>query len=430
MCQICGGTGFVVPNLMPGDPRFGRAIPCKCKRLELEKKRSDNLVKLSQLGSLQMHTFETFTPSGIGLPPSKAQNLTKAFEVAKAFAHNPRGWLLLHGGYGCGKTHLAAAIANVQLAHGRGVMFVNTPDLLDHLRGTYRRGSAVSYDQRFEEVRNVPMLILDDLGSHNQSDWAQEKLYQIFNYRYNAQLPTVITTNEDIDSMEPRLRSRLSDTPFVNTFAITAPDFRRAGVYHQDSDLSTLHLHSDKTFESFSLRSNELLRGEAENLQRAFDRLYEFGENPRGWIVLMGHAYGNGKTHLAAAAANSIAQRAERVLFVVVPDLLDYLRATFSPGTGARLDKRFHEVKTAPLLILDDLGTESATAWAREKLYQLFNYRYNAQLPTIITTATPSLEALDPRLASRFYSASFCRVFTIEAPTYRGVAKRKALWQK
>ncbi len=41
----------------------------------------------------------------------------------------------------------------------------------------------------------------------------------------------------------------------------------------------------------------------------------------------------------------------------------------------------------APLLILDDLGTESATAWAREKLYQLFNYRYNARLATVITSA-------------------------------------------
>ena len=51
------------------------------------------------------------------------------------------------------------------------------------------------------------------------------------------------------------------------------------------------------------------------------------------------------------------------VLFVVVPDLLDHLRATFNPSSNSRLDKRFDEVKKAPLLVLDDLGTESATAW-------------------------------------------------------------------
>lgn len=428
VCEICGGVGFVVPDVLPDDPKFGRAVPCKCKRAELNKKRNDNLVKLSQLGALQSHTFKTFAPTGIGLPPDKSRNLSLAFETAQAFAQEPQGWLMLRGGYGCGKTHLAAAIANYQLEQGRRVMFVNTPDLLDHLRGTYRPGSTVSYDERFEEVRNTPLLILDDLGSHNQSDWAQEKLYQIFNYRYNARLPTVVTTNEDLDSVEPRVRSRLSDLTFVKMVSITAPDFRRGGLYHEDSDLSTLHLHSDKTFETFDLRSHELLKGEASNLKRAFDLLHQFGEEPYGWVVLTGQAYGNGKTHLAAAAANNITKRGGRALFVVVPDLLDYLRATFSPGTGARLDKRFNEVKTAPLLILDDLGTESATAWAREKLYQLFNYRYNAKLPTIITTATP-LEEIDPRLASKFYG-SLCTLFLIEAPTYRGGTRRKTTRRK
>ncbi len=56
---------------------------------------------------------------------------------------------------------------------------------------------------------------------------------------------------------------------------------------------------------------------------------------------------------------------------MVVPDLLDHLRATFSPSSTVSLDRRFEEVRTTPLLILDDLGTQSATPWAREKLYQI-----------------------------------------------------------
>jgi DNA replication protein DnaC len=67
-------------------------------------------------------------------------------------------------------------------------------------------------------------------------------------------------------------------------------------------------------------------------------------------------------------------------------------------------------VKSAALLVLDDLGTESATAWAREKLYQLFNHRYNARLPTVITTAVP-IEQLDPRLASRMLDGIRCTFF-------------------
>ncbi|MCA9968103.1 MAG: ATP-binding protein, partial [Anaerolineales bacterium] len=100
------------------------------------------------------------------------------------------------------------------------------------------------------------------------------------------------------------------------------------------------------------------------------------------------------------------------------------LRAAFNPSSNIRLDKRFDEVKTAPILVLDDLGTESATAWAREKLYQLFNYRYNARLPTVITTATP-VDELDPRLATRMLDGSRCTFFLLEVPSYRGGVKTR-----
>ena len=423
-CKHCGGMGYVVPNVAREHPNFGRAVPCACKQSELAARNADNLVRLSQLGMLKHLTFKAFEPKGIGLSAEKARNLSNAFNFAKSFAEEPKGWLLLKGSYGCGKTHLAAAIANHQLEKGRPVLFVNTPDLLDHLRGTYSPNSAVSYDQRFEEVRNTPLLVLDDLGAHNASEWAQEKLYQIFNHRYNNQLPTVITTNEDLESIEIRIRSRMSDFNIVQMITIIAPDFRRGGIHQEESDLSSLDLHRDKTFESFSMREHELTRNHQGNLTKAFNMVSAFAENPANWIVLNGTAYGNGKTHLAAAAANAISMRGDSVLFIVVPDLLDHLRATFDPRVGARLDKRFNEIRTAPVLVLDDLGTESATAWAREKLYQLFNYRYNANLPTIITTAT-TIDEIDPRLAARFLDGTRCTFFLLEAPSYRGGKNRR-----
>ena len=94
---------------------------------------------------------------------------------------------------------------------------------------------------------------------------------------------------------------------------------------------------------------------------------------------------------------------------VVVPDLLDHLRATFNPNSSVTLDRRFEEIRTARMLILDDLGTQSATPWAREKLYQLFNYRYNAELPTVITTAS-LLQEIDQRLYSRMQDARLCKI--------------------
>jgi len=119
----------------------------------------------------------------------------------------------------------------------------------------------------------------------------------------------------------------------------------------------------------------------------------------------------------------------EEPIFVVVPDLLDHLRATFSPTSSTSYDRRFEEVRSAPLLILDDLGTQSATPWAREKLYQLLNYRYNAKLPTVITTAQ-RLDEIDARIRSRMQDKRLCTIYAITAPPYlagaSAPARRKA----
>ncbi|MCP4361649.1 MAG: ATP-binding protein [Chloroflexi bacterium] len=421
-CPHCGGLGYVIPDVPPVHPNFGRAVTCPCRAAEKEMARLNKLQQLSQLGALQDCTFDTFLPDGHGLTPAKQLNLKMAYKRALTFAENPEGWLLFKGGYGCGKTHLAAAIANYRLGMGHPVLFVNTPDLLDHLRAAYSPNAVTGYDERFEQVRNTQLLILDDLGTQSNSDWAQEKLYQIFNYRYNARLPTAITTNLELEAIEIRIRSRMVDPSLVQIIHIAAPDFRRTGVDQDQSELSTLSLHRDKTLENFDVRERELPRSQAENLGRALDMAVEFAHNPQDWLVFNSMGYGNGKTHLAAAIANYVSNQGEPVLFIVVPDLLDHLRATFNPASGQRYDKLFDEIKTAALLVLDDLGTESATPWAREKLYQLFNYRYNARLPTIITTATP-VDEIDPRLATRMLDGSRCTFFLIEAPSYRGGVK-------
>ena len=108
----------------------------------------------------------------------------------------------------------------------------------------------------------------------------------------------------------------------------------------------------------------------------------------------------------------------------MVPDLLDHLRATFSPNSNTTFDRRFDEIRTAPLLVLDDLGTQSMTPWVREKLYQLFNYRYNAELPTVITTAD-SMNEMDARIRSRLLDGKLCTVYALNVPGYHGSRNKK-----
>ncbi len=375
----------------------------------------------SNLGLLARMTFDTFVADGHGLNQELRENLRRAYSRCLAYAQNPRGWLILKGSYGCGKTHLAAAIANALVERGQAVLFVIVPDLLDHLRSAFAPSSEARFDQRFESVRTAPVLVLDDLGAHSSTPWAQEKLYQLINYRYNAQLPTVITTNQDLEELDPRVRSRMSELEWSEMIHILAPDYRASAVVEQ-SELSSLSLHAHQTFEQFSLREDDPNMDAAmkANLKRAVQIARNFAQTPHDWLTLVGD-YGCGKTHLAAAIANYRVQNGYPALFVVVPDLLDHLRAAFGPHSTVGFDRRFAEIRNAALLVLDDLGTLSATPWAREKLFQVFDYRYNARLPTVITLSHDV--DLDARLKTRLLDANRSQVWEITASTFRGVTR-------
>ena len=424
-CPICGGLGYVSRNVPLGDPDFGKIQICTCRQADITKSIRDRLYQLSNLESLKGLTFETFKPRGrVGLGKQQAESLGQAYNHAQNFASTLKGWLLLLGRYGSGKTHLAAAIANQAVSLGVPTIFLTVPDLLDWLRYSYSDVSNRGFETRFDEIRNIPLLLMDDFGTQNATPWAQEKLFQIINYRYINQLATVVTSNMQLTDFEGRIRSRLMDPEVVTQVIIMAPDYRNPKDDTGHHELSSLNLHSRQTFGNFSLRKDEgLLSQDVRSLQNAFETARSFAENPQGWLLFTG-PYGCGKTHLAAAIGNYQASLGYPPLMVVVPDLLDHLRATFNPNSNVSLDRRFEEIRSARLLILDDLGTQSATPWAREKIYQLFNHRYNAELPTIITTAKVG-EEIDQRLYSRMQDARLCKIVVIDAPGYKGGAKAK-----
>jgi len=424
-CPHCHGAGYLRSDVPVGHPDFGRLQVCVCRHANVTNAVRERLFELSHLDELKDLTFESFKPRGRkGLGEMHATSLEQSFNQAQHYAQSLNGWLLLQGGYGCGKTHLAAAIANFAVGMGVPTLFLTVPDLLDTLRFAYN-DQDTTFEQRFDEIRNAKLLVLDDFGTQNATGWAQEKLFQIVNYRYINKLPTVVTTNLALDEIEARIRSRLSDPELVTQTKIIAPDFRRPMADAGHPELSSLDLLSSRTFESFSLRKDEDLPAPASrSLKDAYETAQTFAQKPRGWLVLTGD-YACGKTHLAAAIANHRAEMGDPPLFVMVPDLLDHLRATFSPNSTTTFDHRFDEIRTAPLLLLDDLGTQSMTPWVREKLYQLFNYRYNAELPTVITIAADALDELDLRIKSRLDDERLCKKIGITAPAFHGKSGRK-----
>jgi len=417
-------VGYLRSDVPVGHPNFGRLDICVCRQRDVSQQVRERLYSLSRLDELKGLTFDSFQPRGQkGLGEMQATSLEMAFNQAYHYAKSLNGWLLLQGGFGCGKTHLAAAIANFAVGMGVPTLFLTVPDLLDMLRFSYD-SEDTTFEQRFNEIRNASLLVLDDFGTQNATPWAQEKLFQIINYRYINKLPLVVTTNLILDEIDARIRSRLTDPQLVSIVRINAPDYRHPMDDTGHPELSSLDLMVNKTFGSFEDRTGDGLQpDELKSLQKALKAAHTYAEKPRGWLVLMG-GYGSGKTHLAAAIANYRAGLGDPPLFVMVPDLLDHLRATFSPNSNTTFDRRFDEIRTANLLILDDLGTQSMTPWVREKLYQLFNYRYNAELPTVITTSD-SMNEMDARLRSRLLDGKLCTTYVLNVPSYHGSRGKK-----
>ncbi|MBV9358548.1 MAG: ATP-binding protein, partial [Chloroflexi bacterium] len=95
------------------------------------------------------------------------------------------------------------------------------------------------YDRGFDAVRNAPVLILDDYGAHSSTPWAEEKLFQLLNYRFNDRLPTVITTNLPLDQpaelqpgqqQELRIFSRLVAEGFSRVMRLEPLPSKRPGI--------------------------------------------------------------------------------------------------------------------------------------------------------------------------------------------------------
>jgi DNA replication protein DnaC len=415
ICPVCKGAGFIHPALHSGKADFSRVVPCRCSKGELRKKKTEYLEKYSNLGSLSQLTFDNLSPKGKAAGTVSEERFAQVYQGVKAFADSPKGWLVLLGPSGSGKTHLACAVANHRLKLGEPVFYITAADLLDHLRSTFSPTSDTTYDELFEQVKNVPLLVLDDLTLGSATAWAKEKMEQLLHHRFNARLATVITTDAPLERMDERLRGHLADSEFCQVWTIEqkSPLESQGGL--------KLELLRSMTFDGFDHKRMELPLEQRQNLRQAYNLAVEFARSPEGWLIFQG-VNGCGKTHLAAAIANYRLAQGKPVFFVVVPDLLDHLRSTFSPDSKISYDEFSEKLKETPLLILDDFGEQSATPWAQEKLYQLINYRYNARLPMVVTTCL-SLDEIETRISSRMVDPRISLVFNITAPDYRGNVK-------
>ena len=401
-------------NVPLDHPDFGQAVACRCATEESLAERAGRLERYSNIGPLSRLSFRNLIARGRRPNARDQEQYARCVEDARAFAEAPDGWMVLSGTSGCGKTHIAAAVVNRLLERGEAALFVVVPDFLDHLRSAYQPGAEVGYDELFERVRNAPVLVLDDLGTQAPTPWAQEKLFQLINHRFNARLPMVVTTNLLPEQLDERLRTRLTDASVARVYTLEST--RASGL--SALDVLDRPLMRDMTFEAFEFRGVHLAVDDRKRLENAYRQALTFAETPEGWLLFMG-SHGTGKTHLAAAIANYRRGRGDAVCFVDVAELVEYLRETQAGDEASDRNVAFQQMREAPLLVLDDL-----TSWGKDRLFSVLNYRYTRRMPTVVTTAL-TLEELGPRLASRLLDHAVCSQIVLDAAPHFEAAQPK-----
>ncbi len=193
-CAVCGGTGWKAIEV-EGQRSVGR---CDC----YQRAKLDHL--LSRAGippRYEACSFENFNPLTERLHAAK----TVAMKFAEEFPLVEFG-LLIMGGCGVGKTHLAVSVLRELICTREADgLFYDFRDLLKKIQNSYNSVSQASEMQILEPVLECQVLVLDDLGAERPTEWVRDTIAYIINSRYNRKLTTLITTNYDDRAREVRI---------------------------------------------------------------------------------------------------------------------------------------------------------------------------------------------------------------------------------
>lgn len=227
-CPRCNGSGWVP---LQGDAL--RVEPCSCQG---ELRRRQRIAAAGIPRRYAHCTLDTFTEKSIVLKNAKSR--VQEFVDLWPATDEGRG-LLLMGGCGVGKTHLAVA-ALIDLIHcdkpGR-LLFSNFQDLIREIQASFDSDEAPSKSELLRPLLEADLLVLDELGSQKPTTFVQDILYYVINTRYNEERTTIFTTNyfdTPSDAKEEtlgqrigtRLRSRLYEMAYLVKFD-GAADHRR-----------------------------------------------------------------------------------------------------------------------------------------------------------------------------------------------------------
>jgi len=217
-CKLCTDTGYVLKN--------EKSVMCSC----LKQKIYDVSYNKSNIGNLEQENFSKFDQRIFSPKQNKElynsdfsprENMLLLKEKAETFINNfddpNEKNLLFSGSTGLGKTFLTNCIANELLKQGKTVLYQTAPVMFDSLMNAKFNKETNNYDL-MNNILNVDLLIIDDLGSEKITESKITELFTILNTRLLNQnhkiTKTIISTNLTVEEIfktyTTRIGSRLA----------------------------------------------------------------------------------------------------------------------------------------------------------------------------------------------------------------------------
>lgn len=201
-CGKCGSRKQL--RVKFGDKTHVVRCVCKCESKELEEKKrqeeyEEQMRRINRLKEASMMdkkyrevTFDKY---------EVREENKKVFEMAKKYAdrfqdmYKKNQGLLLYGPLGTGKSFTAACIGNYLLNNAKPVIMTSFVKILQDIWENDREAEYITI------LNSASLLIIDDLGTERETDYALEKVYNIIDSRVRANKPMIITSNLELNDM-------------------------------------------------------------------------------------------------------------------------------------------------------------------------------------------------------------------------------------